>query len=814
MPPDPAYPKPVLVATPPTPGVPPPAPAPVQSRPKTVQLKCQRLRSLPHRLLHPPPARGKLPSWGVTPRFEVNLDEILDRKHLPPLGLKDFEEWLLFVEQSAENLYFILWLRDYTQRYSEWVQRTRSSRTSIYGHERGAYRTPSAHPPASPELAYSYLRAKRTFLTPNANYELDVPSDILAPFHIAPGVKSVGSLGSGDGEEALSEHTGWSATTCAYGITYGSMFNGFDGLNYPAPPPDPAVFGELAEVVREMLRDSLERFVTATFNNVGTPRAVCGSAGGIVIGLVGSVPLIVNFAVGGSRWWRLAAIPGMWLGLTIFISAMYGVCMMIYVFGDLRQLRSFELVRPPISDPQPIPSPSASASSLFQPRSPSTAPRIPTFTQFIPFRRTPRRSIPPISPPMSVTLPPYVGDGRAEMTEKSAVCSPKLHIVTPRVLDSRLLEESSIRPPQRAVTRTSRRSGTTERGVSRVSSLVSISDAEYTDDEDSAHDSGYEDDEQQRPAPRIEISDAFYDEHPSPEGPATASFPGPGLRNVPLWPDYEGNDEEELNATAAFIHPFTYEDALNDKEGELSIDLEAQTGRGAAARQPVGPFNFDALPLRRPRFANPGKHRGSTSTSGRGDQLVHKRSRLSMKSLSPRSVMGLWQTKCSPENVVRVHIQREIIRERERESLRNSLKENGGWGIGWGVAESPLAASPTLAGSPVATSTFTFPAVATTATPSTTPASVEPVVSSTVSIGAPIEASKAEEKEPEKRKKSWHSRLRRVNAVPAFAVPLTPVLNPVVTRAQWEIVVRSATIAFVVCVVVVGGLTGAPVPHH
>lgn len=54
--------------------------------------------------MHPPPAQGKISTWGVTPRFDVSLEDILDRKHLPPLGLKDFEEWLLFVEQSAENL--------------------------------------------------------------------------------------------------------------------------------------------------------------------------------------------------------------------------------------------------------------------------------------------------------------------------------------------------------------------------------------------------------------------------------------------------------------------------------------------------------------------------------------------------------------------------------------------------------------------------------------------------------------------------------------------------------------------------------------
>jgi hypothetical protein len=57
----------------------------------------------------------------VTPVYNVQLEDILNRKHLPPLGtpfalllsgcklilptgLKDFEEWLVYVEHSPENL--------------------------------------------------------------------------------------------------------------------------------------------------------------------------------------------------------------------------------------------------------------------------------------------------------------------------------------------------------------------------------------------------------------------------------------------------------------------------------------------------------------------------------------------------------------------------------------------------------------------------------------------------------------------------------------------------------------------------------------
>ncbi|KAI0071693.1 hypothetical protein K474DRAFT_577347 [Panus rudis PR-1116 ss-1] len=182
------------------------------------------------------------------------------------------------------------------------------------------------------------------------------------------------------------------------------------------PAPDPLIFNELVNIIETRLQESLDRFVLATYNNVGMPRAWCGSAGGVVIGfgwryvlfcffflcvcererevflrstlfrmlscschslalshfsfliphplishpssliphpsplghsshllvtlliswsldtsiltptLPSSVPILTaNFTLGGARWWRVLAFPGMWLGLTIFLSAMYGV---------------------------------------------------------------------------------------------------------------------------------------------------------------------------------------------------------------------------------------------------------------------------------------------------------------------------------------------------------------------------------------------------------------------------------------------------------------------------------------------------------
>ena len=135
----------------------------------------------------------------------------------------------------------------------------------------------------SPSLALFYARAKQTFFTPNrlSPYELNVSSDILAPFHTS-------DLGSSH--------------------------------------PDPTVFAEVAIEVQKMLEQSLDRMVIAAYGNMGTNRTLCGIVGGCCMTLLGCIPpLVVNFLNRRSRWLRLLAIPGMWLGLTFLLTSLHGV---------------------------------------------------------------------------------------------------------------------------------------------------------------------------------------------------------------------------------------------------------------------------------------------------------------------------------------------------------------------------------------------------------------------------------------------------------------------------------------------------------
>lgn len=50
----------------------------------------------------------------------IKLEDILAGQHLSPFTLAEFEEHLVHVQHSVENLYFYFWLADYTKQYREW----------------------------------------------------------------------------------------------------------------------------------------------------------------------------------------------------------------------------------------------------------------------------------------------------------------------------------------------------------------------------------------------------------------------------------------------------------------------------------------------------------------------------------------------------------------------------------------------------------------------------------------------------------------------------------------------------------------------
>lgn len=281
----------------------------LDTQPRLSRFSIHGLLTLPRRLCAPPPTTrvGKVRSFASTPILDVTLEDVLARKHLPPLSLKDFEEWLLFMEGSATGLYFILWLRDYSTRYERWIERVRVKESRAYLKSRTVKNGPNGYraawsntPPTSPTLALFFARALDTFFSPSSPHALSLPPEL--------------------------------ASYCQFLHALGRSAH-----------PDPATLSAIRLHVEDELRASLSRCVrTNLLTNVGSYRAWCGITGGSAIILLGTVPvLVVNFAKGHSRWKRLAIVPGLWLGLTVLFASLCGICLMIYVFGDLRQLRQY-----------------------------------------------------------------------------------------------------------------------------------------------------------------------------------------------------------------------------------------------------------------------------------------------------------------------------------------------------------------------------------------------------------------------------------------------------------------------------------------
>ncbi|KAG8870019.1 hypothetical protein FRB98_001940, partial [Tulasnella sp. 332] len=250
------------------------------------------LKNFPHRLLFPPNAGvGTVRSLKLTPRYEVSIHDVLDGKHLPPLTLKDFEEYLVFVEHSAENLYFICWLRDYKRTYNAWQHSLNATLEE----------SPEKRPQSLPELTLSFSRARATFFDRDSHLELNLPFQEV---------------------EALLNNS----------------------KQYAHPPP--SVLADVERQVESMLRESLMKFISSSCGNSGRRRGLFAIAVGALVIAIGLIPVILSVYHHTPRAIRLAGLPAFWFGFMTAIAGFHGVCVVIFLFGDARQLYPYELKRP------------------------------------------------------------------------------------------------------------------------------------------------------------------------------------------------------------------------------------------------------------------------------------------------------------------------------------------------------------------------------------------------------------------------------------------------------------------------------------
>ena len=587
--------------------------------------------------------------------------------------------------------YFTLWLREYKQRYNQWKSQTAFQ-------QKGHNFSPNWTLQYSSQLAMFYSRAKQTFFTPGSEYELNLSSSLLAPFH-QPDMP---------------------------------------------PYPDPDMLRPVAAETFQTLELSLRRFVHAQFNNAGNNRVLCGIIAGIFFSLLGSLPPIAyNFANGGSRWMRLSALPGLWIGLTILLTSLNGICLGVYIFGDLRQLRKFELSRPSISKPQPLPA--------F--KRPSISSRPLSTNSILPIQHLPKRS----------TTSRYSYNNLDHHHHNTH----NLH-----------------REPSNSSNK------------SHISETISHSEEDCN----------------------IQISPAYYDGDDTVDGPISSCayqpdwdyhFPPNGMESgnsTPL--------ESSFTATASFILPYE----LSDDEEDYGAERQS---RSAHIRPYKPPFDFDSLP-RKPNYkatATPQPHsyfphhenyRDLTPATPlpaafRNPTSFVQHSAIPPEASGPRGFLERMQEKC---NIPKWRLQTGFLESEESISKKMNLERPTQAYTHCHhkrMAEDALS-SPNL----VLEKHLPELSASSSAIPSPTPRA-------RLSTNIPSTDSKDKDKKDSDDDDNLdvetkvRKRFRLINAVPAFAVPLTRVLSPVIVRAQWEIVVRSAIIAFLISWVVVGSFLAVPV---
>ncbi|KAG8869266.1 hypothetical protein FRC20_001845 [Serendipita sp. 405] len=339
----------------------------------------QAVLDFPRRIAHPPtppvPRVGTVRSFKLTPCYLVSLQDVVAGRHLPPLGRKEFEDFLYFKEYSVENLYFYIWFNQYQAEWTQWAKRVQKEGRSIDSngtllahtntntsedqtHEdeqdekkkkkksgsnenstRNGRVSSSSLDDAQPDrhLAMSYLRAKQTFFTPGSRWELNLPQKTLQLLLHPP-----------------------------------------EGQRHPGPRshPHPSAFASVRFDVENYLNASLSRFIVQNGGNAGRQRGAFAVIVGLLAIGLGLLPIILTslpYTPSGpnnpinnnhpnatmspphrpwsTRLERLSSIPPLWLGFATLIAGLHGVCVVIFLFGDARQLYPYELKRPSISSP-------------------------------------------------------------------------------------------------------------------------------------------------------------------------------------------------------------------------------------------------------------------------------------------------------------------------------------------------------------------------------------------------------------------------------------------------------------------------------
>ncbi|GAA6060524.1 hypothetical protein JCM10212_005605 [Sporobolomyces blumeae] len=223
---------------------------------------------------------------------EVTLEDVLEGRYTPPLTLRDFEDYLAFKEKSAENLYFHLWVKEYTRLYNAHSPSTRPHDEAML-------------------LGASFRTAVDTFFSAQSPLELNVPSDLRRQIDSQIETAAHATAASPNSEPFL----------------------------------PPSAFDKCHHEASESLAVSFKAFIKQVSRNADRNRGWFAIFLGALTYLLGLIPTIVCTRLDAHRGYRAIGIPLWWFGVVVLVGGLRKTCLVIYLFGDNRQLYPWELAR-------------------------------------------------------------------------------------------------------------------------------------------------------------------------------------------------------------------------------------------------------------------------------------------------------------------------------------------------------------------------------------------------------------------------------------------------------------------------------------
>ncbi|GAA6002397.1 hypothetical protein JCM10207_001099 [Rhodosporidiobolus poonsookiae] len=235
---------------------------------------------------------GKVRSISRVKLCEVTLDDVIAGKYTPPLTLRDFEDYLAFREKSAENLYFHIWLAEYTKLYN-------SSKSSERSHQDVI------------TLGTSFKTAVDTFFSTSSPLEVNVPSDVRREVDGRIREVALPTAAAPSNESFL----------------------------------PPSAFDKVQHETSESLAISFKAFRKQIVRNADRNRGYFAIFLGLLTWALGLIPTIVCTVLDKHRGYRAIGIFFWWFGITVAMGGFGKTCLVIYLFGDNRQLYPWELAR-------------------------------------------------------------------------------------------------------------------------------------------------------------------------------------------------------------------------------------------------------------------------------------------------------------------------------------------------------------------------------------------------------------------------------------------------------------------------------------